>query len=308
MTAPLYLSVAWSLIISYQLFTQTAVYSFTSFLGIFWPLAADALVARMDMIVFIHAFAWIFLLSSILPSIILGKGRSVLLQFFLCLTLTFVAVSVEDILTFMIGADPTSQIQGLSVFFQYAPVAGLYLSVPYLFMLYLDIRSRKKSKKKEEQGETVAAALPEVVSTEQEVDGNVAAIAADEHDCRLGSKGRINFLFGASAVCFLFASFVFWFGHIISNALLAMTYKFAYIVFFVSLGAILVGLGLHFPRVSIGVSALGGSLQAVVGTSAEGLGGAEDLLEAQIGEPDYDSQLMKKYDVRHPSDVVDSQC
>jgi hypothetical protein len=95
--------------------------------------------------VFIHAFAWIFVLASVIPSAILGKGRSVLLQFFLCLTLTLVAVSVEDIFTFILGADTRMEVQALSGVFMNPVIASLYLSAPYVFMLYLDISSKREN-------------------------------------------------------------------------------------------------------------------------------------------------------------------
>ena len=94
--------------------------------------------------VFIHAFAWIFVLSSVIPSVILGKGRSVLVQFFLCLTLVLVATLVEDALKVMM--EPIYQLGSVLTWLRNPILAGVYLSVPYLFMLYLDIRSRKKSK------------------------------------------------------------------------------------------------------------------------------------------------------------------
>jgi hypothetical protein len=67
--APLYISVAWTLMISYQLFTQTAVVTVVTSISTFWPSAISAwLYARVETIVFIHAFAWIFVLSSVIPS------------------------------------------------------------------------------------------------------------------------------------------------------------------------------------------------------------------------------------------------
>jgi len=143
-TAPLYVCVAWTLIISYQLFTQTAVYSVITLLNAFWPSVGSWLILRIDTVVFIHAFAWIFVLSSVIPSVILGKGRSVLVQFFLCLTLVLVATLVEDALKVMM--EPIYQLGSVLTWLRNPILAGVYLSVPYLFMLYLDIRSRKKSK------------------------------------------------------------------------------------------------------------------------------------------------------------------
>jgi hypothetical protein len=161
-TAPLYISVAWSLIVSYQLFTQTAVNSIVYALNNHWFSVGQLLTTRVDTIVFIHAFAWIFVLSSVIPSVILGRSRSVLLQFFLCLTLTFVATSVKDVLQFSVGANPALQLESFASLFQNPILAGLYLSVPYVFMLYLDIRTRRADRKEETEEETEKSEAVEV--------------------------------------------------------------------------------------------------------------------------------------------------
>lgn len=242
---PLYISVAWSLIISYQLFTQTAVYSIIYFLNNLLPSTAEFLILRINIVVFIHTFAWIFVLSSVIPSMILGKGRSVLLQFFLCLTITLVAVSVEDILALMIGTAPIAQMQTMSVWFQNPLIAGTYLSAPYLSMLYLDIHSRRKGEKEEEPEETEAVVIEEVIPAEQEVSDNAIIQEANEKDqvCQRDSRGRINFLYGASAGCFLLAFVTFWLGDSISSTISTMSHKLVYIAAFISLGAILLSLG-----------------------------------------------------------------
>jgi len=151
--APLYISVAWTLMISYQLFTQTAVVTVVKFLNETWPSTISVwLASRVETIVFIHAFAWIFVLSSVIPSILLGKERSVLIQFFVCLTLTIAAFWIKDNLPTLIGGQPIenliSQIFSLAAFFHNPFLAGLYLSAPYLFMVGLDVHSHKNSKEK----------------------------------------------------------------------------------------------------------------------------------------------------------------
>jgi len=176
---------------------------------------------------------------------ILGKARSVLLQFFLCLTITFVAVSVEDILALMIGTAPIAQMRSMSVWFQNPLIAGTYLSAPYLSMLYLDIHSRRKSAKEEEPEETEAVVSEEVIPAEQEVSDT--ATTQDTNDvnqvCQRESKGRMNFLYGASAACFLLAFVTFWLGDSISSTISTMSHKLVYIAAFISLGAILLSLG-----------------------------------------------------------------
>ena len=95
----MYLSVAWTLMTSYQFFTATTVESVTAFINVYLPTAGAWMAARLDMIVFIHSFAWIFLLSSVIPALLLGKERGVLVQFGVCLTLAFLTFIVKDAVT-----------------------------------------------------------------------------------------------------------------------------------------------------------------------------------------------------------------
>lgn len=74
--APLYVSVAWTFLVSYQLFTQTAVSTLVAYVNMIWPAVGGWLSLRIDLIVFVYAFAWVFLLSSVIPSVILGRERS----------------------------------------------------------------------------------------------------------------------------------------------------------------------------------------------------------------------------------------
>jgi len=147
------------------------------------------LIPRIATIVFIHAFAWIFVLSSVIPSILLGKGRSVLLQFFLCLTLTLVATSVEDILILLIGNSPIVQMEALSALFQNPILAGLYLSVPYVLMLYLDIHARRSGKTEVEKSETTV--LDDVVIDEEDIASEEEVLLVEE-DILIGEEITYN--------------------------------------------------------------------------------------------------------------------
>lgn len=251
--------------------------------------------------------------------------------------MTFIAVSLEDILTIMMGTNPTTQMRTMSVWFQNPLIAGIYLSVPYLFMLYLDIRSRKEGKREKKLEKIGAAYFEEGTPVEQEVSNAAASYEANEGGqvCQRRSKGRINFLHGASAVCFLLAFFTFWFGDIIPSTILPMSYKLVYIVVFTALGATLLVLGLYLtniqrqmlsyreegePQQKLGeyvkpsevglTNTMEKYMQEPSETPAEELiEQTENLIEIQIQEQYYDVQLkIKKYDVRHPKDIVDSQC
>lgn len=164
LATPLYISVAWTLMVSYQLFTETAVTTVVTHINMFLPSLSSWLASRIDMIVFIYAFAWVFLLSSALPSAILGKERSVLIQFFVCLMLTFLAFVIEDMITY--GDRPVDQIFNLANLFSNPFLAVGYLSIPYLLMLTLDIRSRKRRKREELSEEAIVDYLQDATTEE----------------------------------------------------------------------------------------------------------------------------------------------
>jgi hypothetical protein len=169
LATPAYLSVAWALMVSYQIFTQTAVQTVVDTLVVYFPLVGSWLNFRIDMIVFIYAFAWVFVLSSIIPSLILGKERSVFVQFIVCLALTLTGFVLVDVLNTQFGinlTDPSAVManpyMGLfgNLFF-----AAFYLSVPYILMLSIDYRSRKKRKA---QAEHVKQITDEYFKAKQE--------------------------------------------------------------------------------------------------------------------------------------------
>jgi len=139
--------------ISYQLFTQTAVVTVVEAIDASWHSRISSwLVSRVDMIVFIHAFAWVFVLSSVIPSILLRKKGSVIIQFLACLLLALVPIWVKDNLALVAESRIVDQILGLADFFNNPICAGLFLMAPYLFMFSLDLYPRKADRKNAETG------------------------------------------------------------------------------------------------------------------------------------------------------------
>jgi len=138
--------VAWTLMISYQLFTQTAVTTVVDSISTVIPDVGDMLSSRIDMVVFVYAFAWVFVLSSAIPSIILGKSRSVMVQFIVCLSLTLSAFAVLDGVNRFLHYDLAGSFTSYQGWFTNPIFAVFYLSLPYVFMLAIDLRVRKKKK------------------------------------------------------------------------------------------------------------------------------------------------------------------
>jgi hypothetical protein len=143
---PLYISVAWIMMITYQMFTKTAVSAVLTNFGVVLPAVSEWLFSRMDIIIFIHAFAWVFVLSSVIPSLLLGKERSVLIQFFVCLTLVFISFVVQDIVNVYLD-EQSPLLSNFLLLLNNPFLAAAYLSMPYIFMLAIDIKAKRKREK-----------------------------------------------------------------------------------------------------------------------------------------------------------------
>jgi hypothetical protein len=141
--APFYISVAWMLMTSYQLFTQIIVDTIITFISNYLPTIGAWMFSRIDLIVFIHSFAWIFLLSSFIPAVLLGKERCALVQFSLCLTLAVLAYVIQGAVADMSNG-PLDQILGLGNLFRNPALAITYMSSPYLLMAWFDIHSKRR--------------------------------------------------------------------------------------------------------------------------------------------------------------------
>lgn len=153
--------------VSYQMFTQVAVTTLVNYINLLWPFVGAWLTSRIDMVIFVSAFAWVFVLSSVIPSVMLGKERSVLIQFSVCLTLTFLAFISYDILE-AYGGVPVERVLSLAVFLKNPFIAIAYLLIPYTLMFAADIHARRKRKKEKEFLEMVTNAyLQNAVAAEQ---------------------------------------------------------------------------------------------------------------------------------------------
>jgi hypothetical protein len=149
--APVYLSISWILTISYQLLTETAVTTVTNNIAYIWPSLSGWLTTNTETVVFIYSFTWIFVLSSVIPSMIAGKEKGFLVQYLIVLVLSLVAFFMPDILYAVAGIQLKEAATSITIL-QNPAVAIVYLAVPYLFMVAIDWHGKSKSdhRKKEE--------------------------------------------------------------------------------------------------------------------------------------------------------------
>jgi len=140
---PVYLSVAWVLMMTYQLFTETAVKTVMREILIIWPQIGYWLYGWIDIMVFVIAFSWVFVLSSVIPSLILGEESGTLVQFLVVLVLTSSVFIMQDVFVIYTGID-VEKIFGLALFLRNPLDAIFYLFFPYILMLLVDMRRRAK--------------------------------------------------------------------------------------------------------------------------------------------------------------------
>jgi hypothetical protein len=132
---------AWVLMVSYQVFTQTALTTLTFSLKDSIPTLATLINSKADVTIFICSFAWMFVLSSLISVLMFGRERRLTIQFLVSLALTF-AGSVLLGLLHLIGlnlSNPNVLSQPFTLLFSNVFFAFFYLALPFIFMAAVDL-------------------------------------------------------------------------------------------------------------------------------------------------------------------------
>ena len=145
-----FLVAAWVLMLSYQVFTKTALTALATSLKGSASLLASALSSNISLAVFVCSFAWMFVLSSVISNLIFGKQKRIFIQFLISLALTVTAAALFDAFQWA-GWDLSNPKTLLSnryaQVFSNAWFSALYLSLPFAFMIAIDLRSMWKEQK-----------------------------------------------------------------------------------------------------------------------------------------------------------------
>jgi hypothetical protein len=137
----IYLVLAWIFMVSYQIFTQTALTTVTFSLGGSIPALALLIDSKADLAIFICSFAWMFVLSSLISILMFGRERRLTIQFSVSLALT---ITGSALLGFMhlVGLDlsnPSVLSQPFTLLFSNVFFAFFYLALPFIFMVAVDL-------------------------------------------------------------------------------------------------------------------------------------------------------------------------
>ncbi|MCL4429307.1 MAG: hypothetical protein M1167_01010 [Chloroflexi bacterium] len=136
-----YLVLAWVLMVSYQIFTQSALTTLASSLGGSVPALASLIDSNAALAVFICSFAWMFVLSALVSIIMFGKERRLTIQFMVSLALTLTGSALLGLLH-LAGLDlsnPNVLSKPFALLFGNVFFAVFYLALPFIFMVAVDL-------------------------------------------------------------------------------------------------------------------------------------------------------------------------
>ena len=137
----IYLILAWVLVVSYQVFTQSALTTVASSLGGLTPGLASFINSKAELATFICSFAWMFVLSSLISILMFGKERRLTIQFLVSLALTLTGSALLGLLN-GVGLDlsnPNVLSHPFTLLFSNAFFAFFYLALPFIFMVAVDL-------------------------------------------------------------------------------------------------------------------------------------------------------------------------
>jgi hypothetical protein len=143
------LVLAWALMVSYQIFTQTAVSSIAAALNDPLPQVANWLNSSAAVTTFICGFAWMFVLSAIVEVLMFGRERRLSIQFLVSLGLTAAGSAVLALLgqAGLDFANPNMLAIPFSGLFSNLYFSFFYLALPFIFMLVIDYRAVLKKRR-----------------------------------------------------------------------------------------------------------------------------------------------------------------
>ncbi len=144
----IYLISAWVLMVSYQVFTQTALTTLTFSLEDSIPALASLINSKADLTIFICSFAWMFVLSSLISVFMFGRERRLTVQFIVSLALTVTGSALLGLL-YLLGlnlSNPNVLSQPFTLLFSNVFFAFFYLALPFIFMVAVDLGLMKIKK------------------------------------------------------------------------------------------------------------------------------------------------------------------
>jgi hypothetical protein len=137
----LYLVSAWILMVSYQIFTQSALTTLTTSLKEISPAVAILINSNVNVVVFICSFTWMFVLSLMVSIIMFGKERRLIIQFMVSLVLTLAGSALLGLLH-LAGFDlsnPNFVSEPFILIFGNVFFSFFYLALPFIFTLAVDL-------------------------------------------------------------------------------------------------------------------------------------------------------------------------
>jgi hypothetical protein len=133
--------------VSYQIFAQNAIDTVVKAFNGVNPDVASVLSSGSGVVVFICSFAWMFVLSATVSSLMFGRERRRSVQFLVSLALTLTGTGLLYLLQsvlFVNLADPNVVSKPFLAVFNNALFSFFYLALPFIFMIAMDLHAAAK--------------------------------------------------------------------------------------------------------------------------------------------------------------------
>ena len=137
--------------LTYQIFTKSALTTVVSTLQNSTPLLSSSLSSNLAVAVFVCSFAWMFVLSSVISSLIFGKQKRIFIQFLIGPVLTVTASVIFEgfkTLGFDLSNPNTLLSNPYARIFNNSYFSFFFVSLPFIFMIVVDLRAMTKQYKK----------------------------------------------------------------------------------------------------------------------------------------------------------------
>jgi hypothetical protein len=132
---PIFVGVKASVLMVYRLFTEIAVTAVVQSINIINPPIGSYLLTRLDTVIYLITFAWLFLFIEWLKEAVFGK-HSITMKFIYTMAAFLLVVTAQEAIVTYLGMETYDKIFSLANIMKNPIIALGYLALPYLFILF----------------------------------------------------------------------------------------------------------------------------------------------------------------------------
>jgi hypothetical protein len=133
---PIFVAIKASVLMVYKMFTETAVTAVVQSINMLNPPIGSYLLTRLDTVIYLVTFAWLFLFIEWLKVAVFGK-HSLTMKFIYTMAALLLVVTAQEAIVTYLGMETYDKIFSLANYMKNPIIALGFLAIPYLFILFL---------------------------------------------------------------------------------------------------------------------------------------------------------------------------